>query len=41
MKRLFIVSRCYSMCVGTLDGRRVERPTKGVYITQGKKIVIQ
>ena len=25
----------------TLDGRRVEHPTKGVYITQGKKIAIQ
>ena len=28
-------------CFFTLDGRRVERPSKGVYVTNGKKIIIK
>lgn len=31
----------YQKSYYTLDGRRVERPTKGVYVVNGKKIIIR
>lgn len=31
----------YQKCYYTLDGRRVERPTKGVYVLDGRKIVVK
>ena len=31
----------YQKCYYTLDGRRVERPTKGVYVVDGRKIVVK